>query len=291
MLQTIYGFAEEKNCLIGITDPYPIPSLKERLDQTETPFVSGSIERRLYPDVYLPGVKSIIALGVPCAPACNESSSILAAPGEPYTGLISSMAISRDYHQAVKGLLNELAGRIQPMKYKIFADSGGLVEREWAVKAGLGFWGKNCCVISPSKGSFFNIGLLLTDLELPVSQAKKAQNCGDCSMCIDACPGKALTPYRLNYSCCVSYITQKDGALTDAERSIMERWVYGCDICQQVCPYNKRAAFYAVSLPILMNMTEEGFLRACGSTVMRWRGLGILKRNAFSVFKTVYNWG
>jgi len=283
----------EKGCLAGITDPEPIPGLQARLEQTETPFVSRSLERRLSPAVHLPGVKSVIALGVPYAPARGEISPLLAAPGEPYTGLLSSMAVGRDYHQTVRELLTELAGRIKPLKYKIFVDSGGLVEREWAVKAGLGFRGKNCCVISASKGSFFYIGLLLTDLEISVKTDIVPQGCGTCARCIDACPGSALSPYRLNYKKCVSYITQKDGTLSAEEELAIGRHVYGCDACQRACPYNKAYAgeYPSVGLNYIMNMTSDEFAVCCNNTVMAWKGLKILKRNAAAVFKTAYNRG
>ena len=266
------------------------------------------------PSLHLPEVKSIIVLGIPYVPS-EDNFSILAEPGEPYIGLISSIALSPDYHRTAMKLLNELIKRISPLNYKILVDSGGLVEREWAVKAGLGFWGKNCCVISPSKGSFFNIGLLLTNLNLQATQylqtapASNYQDCGACTKCIDACPGKALTPFRLNYKNCVSYITQKSGTLSAEEQDKMGRWVYGCDVCQRVCPYNdavsifahgsckdvdQKAAAYSiyqeVSLPKLINMTEEEFNRIYGQRVMAWKGIQILKRNAHIVYKTVYSW-
>ena len=201
------------------------------------------------------------------------------------------MALSRDYHQTVRALLNELAGRLQPAKYKILVDSGGLPEREWAVKAGLGFWGKNCCVISPSKGSFFYIGLLLTDLDISDKTDSVTRTCGDCMRCVDACLGGALAPYRLDYKKCVSYITQKDGDLSPEEELIMGRHVYGCDICQRACPYNKYVAgeYPAASLGRLINMTEDEFVKYCGNTVMGWKGIKILRRNANIVFKTAYN--
>jgi len=287
----ISQFASEHNCLSGIADPAPIAGLRERLEQTETPFVSKSMERRLSPAAHLPGVKSVIALGVPYAPACGEISPLLAAPGEPYTGLISSMAISADYHRTVRALLEELVGRVQPGKYRILVDSGGLVEREWAVKAGLGFWGKNCCVISPAIGSFFYIGLLLTDLDISATTDTVSPACGDCTLCISACPGKALSPYRLDYRKCVSYITQKEGVLTPEEESIMGRHIYGCDACQRACPYNKGVLgdYPSVSLKAVMDMSEGDFDRTCKNTPMGWKGLKILRRNAANVFRSVYN--
>jgi epoxyqueuosine reductase len=203
------------------------------------------------------------------------------------------MALGRDYHRSVRELLGDLAGRISARRYKILVDGGGLVEREWAVKAGLGFWGKNCCVISPSKGSFFNIGLLLTDLELPSSKECSGVDCGACTRCLDACPGKALVPFKLNHKNCVSYITQKNGELSYEDRAIMGRQVFFCDICQRVCPYNKEIAPEpaVVSLTRLMNMSEEEFRQTCAHTAMNWKGLKILKRNAVSVFSALYKWG
>ncbi|MDR2649331.1 MAG: DUF1730 domain-containing protein [Clostridiales bacterium] len=294
MRHLITQFAEQKNCLIGIADPNPIPGVRERLEQTETPFAPKPPMRKLSPADYLPDVKSVIVLGASYAPPCAEVSSIIARPGEPYTGLISSMALSPDYHRTVRALLIELAGLISAPHYKILVDSGGPVEREWAVKAGLGFWGKNCCVISPSnKGSFFNIGLLLTDLALPASQPGDMDGCGTCTRCLEACPGKALEPFRLNYKNCVSYITQKNGELSAEEQRIMGKQIYFCDICQRVCPYNEGVApeQVKVSLTGLMNMTEDTFGQTCVYTAMNWKGFKILKRNAATVFNTIYKWG
>ena len=246
-------------------------------------------------------MKSIIVLALPYAPLSEEISSVIAAPNEQYIGLISSMALNVDYHKSIKELLNELAQLISPANYKILVDSGGLVEREWAVKAGLGFWGKNCCIISPSIGSFFNIGLLLTDLELPslvfenepthlsVNASKEKDNCGECTKCIDACLGKALTPFRLYYKKCVSYIGSKKGELTEEERKIMGRWVYGCDICQQVCPYNEAVLPKCPDISLYsLIMDEEKFNQIFGQTTLTWKGPEILKRNVYAVFKTTY---
>ena len=299
-MQAISQFAKEKNCLIGITNPTPIQGLKERLEQTETPYTSKSLERRLLPSHHLPSVKSIIVLALPYAPISDEVSSILATSDEKHPCLISSMALNLDYHKSIKGLLNELVQLISPTHHKILVDGGGLVEREWAVKAGLGFLGKNCCIISPSIGSFFNIGLLLTDLDLPVPQvfpthtldgiSNEKDNCGNCTKCIDSCPGKALTPFRLYHKKCVSYISSKKGELTEEEQKAMGRWVYGCDICQRVCPYNEAMLPECpdISLHSLL-MDKEKFNQIFGQTVLTWKGPEILKRNVNAVFKTMYN--
>ena len=301
ILQIISQFAKEKNCLIGITDPTPIHGLKERLEQTETPFTNKSLERRLLPSHHLSSVKSIIVLALPYAPLGEEISSVIAAADEQYIGLISSMALNLDYHKSIKGLLDELVQLISPHNHKILVDSGGLVEREWAVKAGIGFWGKNCCIISPSIGSFFNIGLLLTDLELPSlifenesthllgNTSNEKNNCGECTKCIEACPGKALTPFRLYHKKCVSYIGSKKGELTEEEQKIMGRWVYGCDVCQRVCPHNEAVLPECpdISLHNLM-MNEEKFNQIFGQTTLTWKGPEILKRNVTAVFKTTY---
>jgi epoxyqueuosine reductase len=301
ILQTLTQFAREKNCLIGITDPAPIHGLKERLEQTETPYTSKSLELRLLPSRHLPNVKSIIVVALPYTPLNEVVFSILAAPDEQYTGLISSMALNSDYHESLRELLNELANLISSTEHKILVDGGGLVEREWAVKAGIGFWGKNCCVISPTMGSFFNICLLLTDLNLPLNafgnesghpnmgRSNDKENCGNCTKCIDACPGNALTPFSLNHKKCVSYISSKKGPLTDEEQKIMGRWVYGCDICQRVCPFNEAALPECPNLSLhSLIMNEENFNQIFGQTTLAWRGSKILKRNVAAVFKTTY---
>jgi epoxyqueuosine reductase len=188
---------------------------------------------------------------------------------------------------------------------KIFVDSGALLEKEWAVQAGLGFWGKNCAVISPSKGSFFHIGCMLLDAgdcpsDCPDDRPDDRPDvypddhpldrlCGSCRRCVDACPGHAISPegYGIFFEKCVSYLTQKKGPLTETEIGSMSDHLYGCDVCQQVCPFNAgscsesfRPESLRVSLDWILQMTPEEFARTLQPTAAGWRGLEILKRNA-----------
>jgi len=184
-------------------------------------------------------------------------------------------------------LLEELAVRLaceKPFEYKIYSDTGHLNERGLAVQAGLGFVGKSGAVISKNFGSFFNIGYMLTDMELPSNDMTIPSACGNCRRCIDACPGGALEN-GLDAHRCISYLTQKKDAPTAEESDIMGNWLYGCDICQDVCPFNTNVERCKVeeAYPLLANcvdITDLEFERRYGERTLYWRGIEIFRRNA-----------
>jgi epoxyqueuosine reductase len=157
-----------------------------------------------------------------------------------------------DYHDAVLRRLRQVeAGikqaegdtlRTQDLRTWSYVDTGPLVERVYAKYAGLGWMAKNTCIINEAAGSYFFLGVILTSFEFPAEMAlpaPAADRCGSCTRCIDACPTQAITPYQLDASRCISYLTiEKRGAIAEEFRAPMGRHVFGCDICQEVCPWN-----------------------------------------------------
>ncbi len=162
------------------------------------------------------------------------------------TAKISRYAWGRDYHKIIKKklkiLLNELKESDNNLRGRIFCDSAPVQEKLWAVEAGIGWQGKNTNIVSRDAGSWFFLGGIVLNKELPADKPL-TDYCGSCTACIDACPTGALQPYRLDAVRCLSYITIEywDKPIPSSIAGKMERWVFGCDICQEVCPWNKFA--------------------------------------------------
>jgi len=158
---------------------------------------------------------------------------------------ISKYAYGRDYHFVLKEKLIELFEYLKTIEPKvtgrIFVDSAPVLEKAWAAKSGLGWIGKNTNLISKEHGSFLFIGEIITDIELAPDSPIK-DYCGNCTKCIDACPTKALSPYKLDARKCISYLTiEKKGEIPEKFKDQLNGWVFGCDICQDVCPWNSKA--------------------------------------------------
>ncbi|MBI1306035.1 MAG: tRNA epoxyqueuosine(34) reductase QueG [Bacteroidetes bacterium] len=192
-------------------------------------------EKRLDPSVLVPGAKSVISVLFNYFPESERSDP---------TARIAKYAYGKDYHFVLKEKLNQLALRIQSQtgefQYRIFVDSAPVMERPLAVKAGLGWIGKHSLLINKRLGSFFFIGQIICDLELKTDSAQ-TDHCGNCTACIDACPTNAIVEDKvIDANKCISYLTiEHRGEIDSAFKNQFNNWIFGCDICQDVCPWNR----------------------------------------------------
>ena len=186
----------------------------------------------------LPNVRSVLAVSL------NYHQRNARVAGEAH---VAQYALGRDYHKVIRAKLNKViaaAQRLAPdAAFRACVDSAPVLEREYAMRAGLGWYGKNTMLIDSRRGSWFFIGLILTDLELQ-SDAPSIGGCGSCTACIDACPTGAIEfdgkRGSINSNRCVSYLTiEHDGPIQPELAAKMGPWVFGCDVCQEVCPFNQ----------------------------------------------------
>ncbi len=203
----------------------------------EMNYLARNVEIRLDPGKLVDGAKTIISLA-----AGYYSDLPDHIPGNPR---ISRYALGDDYHRVVKSLGHELLGWINnefgPANGRVFTDSAPILEREWCRRAGMGWIGKNGCLIIPQQGSWFFLAEIVLDIEIP-SREKVVQNrCGNCTRCIEACPTQCILPNRtLDARRCISYLTiELKDSIPEELRPLMQDWIFGCDICQQVCPWNR----------------------------------------------------
>ena len=280
----------------GITDVALIEN-QRLLASSFTPFVSDDISKRVNPKSVLPEAKSIIVVCVP-----HDSSFFFKN--------LSSLGTCEDYHKKVRDVLQAIALELAELhgafKYKILVDSPTLCERSLAVRAGLGFFGKNGLVISPEFGSRFNIGVMLTDIgpgtnpfpnalrtrrsrvssrpfgvSEPTSEVADVDGCPPgCNLCINACPNGALSEGKpLDARRCISYLTQKEKLSAEEEKHLHGQ-LYGCDICQNVCPKNSLFKASHVNPLELVELSDSEISEKFGHTAMSWK-INLLKRNAF----------
>lgn len=253
-----------------------------------------------------PWVKSVVV----CAWNYNTAQPRSLDPAPEGAGWIARYAWSEnrtldgeprpsDYHKMLLKRLERLEAalkqRASEFESRCYVDTGPLVERVYARYAGIGWTGKNTCILNQKIGSWMFLGVILTSLELPEGElpSPAANRCGSCTRCIDACPTQALTPYRMDASRCISYLTiEKRGSIPEELRAGMGRQVFGCDICQDVCPWNRKAPVVEdaelaareelvnPALEWLAGMTRDDFARwFYGSPVKRAKFEG-LRRNA-----------
>ncbi len=249
------------------------------------------VNRGSQPQELLPGARSVICLGL------NYYQEDAAAERPPLTGKVARYARGRDYHRLMKGRMRRyvegLAQRLgQSVSARWYVDDGPMLDRAAANRAGLGWFGKNTNILSPQLGSWVFLGQVITDLEM-TPDPPLAKTCGNCVRCIDACPTGAITaPYTIDNSRCISHLTiENRGSIPRELRPLMLDWVFGCDICQEVCPVNRKArptsepAFHreelaSLDLIGLLELTDAEFLqRFQGTPIMRAKRVG-LQRNA-----------
>ena len=268
----------------------------------------------------LPEARSIILVGLNYAQRLD-----LSLLEDPSRGRISLYALGRDYHKVMRKALIELDGWLAAQsgrnaRGRVFVDSAPMLERSWASRAGMGFIGKNACLIHPDLGSYFFLGGVLVPEALTPDPSPRilppspdpdfrwhfadgrVGTCGGCTRCLDVCPTRALTaPRQLDARLCISYLTiEQRGPIPKALRPKLGNWVFGCDLCQQVCPWNRQAPpathpqlqphpdRIAPPLLDLLALDEVGFLgRFAGSPVMRAKWVGFMR----NVCVAAGNWG
>ncbi len=244
--------------LVGVTTPDPPPHMAfyERWLEAgyhgEMAYLASerARQRRADPGVILPGCRSILVLGIRYpSPGSQPQASENHPGGKNLRGQVASYAWGDDYHDALPGRLESLTDFIvaqvgHPVAYRSYTDSGPLLERDLAQRAGLGWIGKNTCLINPQQGSYFLLAELLLDIDLEPDSPFRADHCGSCTRCLRACPTECILPDRtLDARRCISYLTiELRGTIPLDLRPQIGEWVFGCDICQQVCPWNQRFA-------------------------------------------------
>jgi epoxyqueuosine reductase len=205
-------------------------------------YMSRNSEARGHPGRVLEDVRSVIVASVVYGQ--NEARSPAAGARH---GKVARYAGGADYHRVLwdrlDALLNWLRGERPELKGRAVADTAPLLERDYARLAGLGWIGKNTMLINKRLGSFTFLGAILVDAELAYDTPHEANHCGTCTRCLDACPTQAFTgPYQLDARRCISYWTiEHRGMLGDSEAAELHDWVFGCDVCQDVCPWNRKA--------------------------------------------------
>jgi len=222
-------------------------------------YMEKYFDLRVDPTLLVPGAKSVITLMLNYFPSQQQKNT---APK------ISKYAFGKDYHEVIKSKLNNLLFILQEKVGEIhgrgFVDSAPVLERTWAQRSGLGWIGRNGNLITKQQGSFFFVATLITDLELLYDDPFVKDYCGTCRRCIDACPTNAILDNKvINGSSCISYFTieLKDMLIPDEMKGKFQNWMFGCDICQDVCPWNRfskpaaEAAFTPV--PEILNLSTK----------------------------------
>ena len=249
-----------------------------------------------HPSGVLPPVRSVVMLAM----NYGKSAEWRVASGERMQGRVAGYAQgTRDYHDVLRERLKQLADFLHEQRPECrtrgCVDTAPLLERDFARLAGLGWFGKNTMLINKRAGSFFFLAALLTDVELQPDEPHNTSHCGTCTRCLDACPTDAFVePYVLDARKCISYLTieLRGQPIPNELRSQMGDWVFGCDICQDVCPWNRKAPtsnepsfapreqLNPVNLEWLLSLDDAGFEAAFAGTPQHRTGRAALLRNA-----------
>ena len=238
--------------LCGITSVQPILEWKERFSEWlksemngNMEYLSRNISMRSDPGLLVENAKSIIVTGLNYFPGSVNFNT--------NNFIISKYAYGDDYHKLIKGKLKILLNYIRELQPysggRIFADSAPIFEKAWARQAGLGWVGKNSVLINPEIGSFFFIGEIITDIELSYDKPYEKDNCRTCSKCVEACPTGAININKtIDARRCISYLTVENKSEIPLEFNGKTRSrIFGCDICQDICPWNKRAKSHNIN--------------------------------------------
>lgn len=291
----------------------------------EMTFMAKHFEMRVNPAELLPGAKSIVSVIANYEPAAESAVALSENPngldgnpdglggnpdglggnpnglgGNP-NGKLSAYAQRRDYHLVLKEKLRELfesvALLVGEVNGRAFVDSAPMLDKAWAERAGLGWIGKHTNLLNRSDGSYFFIGSLVLDCALDYDAPYAENYCGSCTACIDLCPTQAIVaPYQVDARKCISYLTiELKRSFTEEESKLLGNWLFGCDVCQDVCPWNR----FAKAVPMaglepndtlgsiteddVLELTSSAFKRVFAETPVLRTGLRRLKRNAEAV--------
>ncbi len=278
---------------VGVGPSALLPMADDRWRKWAAEGYAGSMaymnERRLTPAELLPGAKSVIVAGLSYGAANTQRQAAVA-----------SYARGQDYHQVLKLRLRQLAQRLcdalsAPLSARVCVDTAPLFERAWAQRLGLGFIGKSTMLITPGVGSSQLLGVLLVDVNLPRTVPRAVDGCGTCRSCLDACPTGAFRgEYVLDARRCISYLTiEHRGSIERSLRPLMGQHVFGCDICQTVCPFNwsrklptadpdlsPSATLETLDAAFVLEMSTGDHRRLTRGTALRRASRAQLQRNA-----------
>lgn len=250
----------------------------------EMRYMENHFDKRLNPTLLVDDAKSVISLLLNYFPEETQKDS--EAPK------ISKYAYGQDYHHVIKTKLKELhhfiTSTIGEVSGRAFVDSAPVLDKAWAKKSGLGWIGKNANLLQKQSGSFFFIAELILDLELECDTTITTDHCGSCTACLDACPTQAIVePYVVDGSKCISYFTieLKDN-LPPSMKGSFDNWMFGCDVCQDVCPWNRFSKAHSEPLfnpnPDLLDMTKKDWEEITQDVFSKVFQKSAVKRTKFS---------
>jgi epoxyqueuosine reductase len=280
----------------GIARAVPLTDDARRLESWLNKGMNGSMhymenhfEMRIDPSKLVPGARSVITLLMNYFPSSQQ---------EPDSPLVAKYAYGRDYHEVIRPKLQQLLrlmrDHIGEVNGRGFVDSAPVLERSWAVRSGLGWVGRNGNLLNKGSGSFFFIATLIVDLELEYDDPFAGDYCGTCRKCIDACPTDAILEDKVvDGSKCISYFTieLKDLLIPDTMKGRFGDWLFGCDVCQDICPWNRFSTPTGEPgfspIPAILNfstadweeLTEEGFKKLFRDSALKRSKFAGIKRN------------
>ncbi|UVI30889.1 tRNA epoxyqueuosine(34) reductase QueG [Paenibacillus spongiae] len=283
---------------IGVASADPFTAMKQRLVRHrelghESGFEEPDLDKRTEPSLLFDNPQSIIAIAIAYPSKLQDAPKSISGERR---GILSRSAWGKDYHAVLRNRLTRLEEwlreRVPDFRAESMVDTGALVDRAVAERAGIGWSAKNCSIITPEWGSWVYLGEMITNLPLPPDKPV-TEGCGDCTACIDACPTGALVgPGQLDAQRCISFITQTKGTVSDEMMRKIGNRLYGCDTCQVVCPENKGKNWThqpelqpdpekvkPLLIPLL-SMGNRSFKEMYGDSSSAWRGRKPIQRNA-----------
>ena len=285
-------------CLAPLEHGETLVRWLERGDQAGMEYLERRVEARVDPSQVFPGARSVLCVALQYHPLDREDGTRQPEPSGDLWRRVARYARGRDYHEVMGDRLRALEERIRSAfscETRRYVDTGPVLERELAARAGMGAVGKNTMLLHPEGGSWFLLGELFLSLDLDPGSIQPIEDlCGSCTLCLEACPTGALAePYRLDSNRCISYWTiEHRGPLPEEARRMVGGWVFGCDVCQEVCPWNREPAGAVhpemelppergeLTLARLLRLPREEYVERFRGSPMKRAKLAGLQRNA-----------